>query len=76
MKINQNDIRIPTPRINVIVNGKRAITADTVLRLKRRYDLSDMPLRNLKGTTPTQYQCAKPLRQQVAELKIYKDMLS
>ena len=33
MKISQNklamDIRIPTPRINAIVNGKRSITADT-----------------------------------------------
>ena len=41
MKISQNklamDIRIPTPRINAIVNGKRAITADTALRLGRYF---------------------------------------
>ena len=41
MKISQNklamDIRVPTPRINAIVNGKRSITADTVLRLGRYF---------------------------------------
>ena len=41
MKISQNklamDIRIPTPRINAIVNGKRSITADTALRLGRYF---------------------------------------
>ena len=41
MKISQNklamDIRIPTPRINAIVHGKRAITADTALRLGRYF---------------------------------------
>ena len=37
MGISQNklavDIRVPAPRINAIVHGKRAITADTALRL-------------------------------------------
>ena len=37
MNISQNklamDIRVPTPRINAIVKGTRAITADTALRL-------------------------------------------
>ena len=41
MKISQNklamDIRSPTPRINAIVNGKRAITADTALRLGKYF---------------------------------------
>lgn len=41
MKISQNklamDIRVPAPRINAIVNGKRAITADTALRLSRYF---------------------------------------
>ena len=41
MKISQNklamDLRIPTPRINAIVNGKRAITADTALRLGKYF---------------------------------------
>lgn len=41
MKISQNklamDIRVPTPRINAIVNGRRAITADTALRLGKYF---------------------------------------
>ena len=39
MNISQNklamDIHVPTPRINAIVKGSRAITADTALRLVR-----------------------------------------
>lgn len=41
MRISQNkpamDIRVPTPRINAIVNGKRAISADTALRLGKYF---------------------------------------
>ena len=41
LKISQNklamDIRVPTPRINAIVNGKRSITADTALRLGKYF---------------------------------------
>ena len=41
MGISQNklamDIRVPTPRINAIVKGHRAITADTALRLGRYF---------------------------------------
>lgn len=37
MKISQNrlaiEIRVPTHRINEIINGRRSITADTALRL-------------------------------------------
>ena len=41
MNISQNrlamDIRVPTPRINAIVKGNRAITADTALRLGKYF---------------------------------------
>ncbi|MBR3649534.1 MAG: HigA family addiction module antidote protein [Victivallales bacterium] len=41
MSISQNklamDIRVPTPRINAIVKGTRAITADTALRLGKYF---------------------------------------
>ncbi|MDY0177083.1 MAG: HigA family addiction module antitoxin [Lentisphaeria bacterium] len=41
LRISQNklamDIRVPTPRINAIVNGKRAVSADTALRLGRYF---------------------------------------
>ena len=48
MNISQNklamDIRVPTPRINAIVKGSRAITADTALRLGKYF-----------GTGPANY---------------------
>ena len=41
MDISQNklamDIHVPTPRINAIVKGTRAITADTALRLGKYF---------------------------------------
>jgi addiction module HigA family antidote len=41
MSISQNklamDIRVPTPRINAIAKGTRAITADTALRLGKYF---------------------------------------
>jgi len=41
MGISQNklamDIHVPTPRINAIVKGTRAITADTALRLGKYF---------------------------------------
>ena len=36
-----NDISVPPRRINEIVHGKRAITADTALRLARYFGTSD-----------------------------------
>jgi antitoxin HigA-1 len=45
LEISQNqlarDLKVSVPRINEIVNGKRAITSDTALRLARYF-----------GTTP------------------------
>lgn len=42
--ISQNqlarDLSVPVPRINEIVNGKRAITSDTALRLARYFGTS------------------------------------
>ncbi len=35
------DIGVPAQRIGEIVSGKRAITADTDLRLRRYFGLSD-----------------------------------
>ena len=44
MKLSQNklalDIRVPARRINEIVHGKRAVTADTALRLARYFGTS------------------------------------
>lgn len=44
MNISQNklamDIHVPAPRINAIVRGQRAITADTALRLGKYFGTS------------------------------------
>ena len=35
------DLNVPIPRINAIVNGKRAISTDTALRLARYFETAD-----------------------------------
>ncbi len=42
------DISVPPRRINEIVHGKRAITADTALRLSRHFGTSDKFWLNLQ----------------------------
>ncbi|MDF1525966.1 MAG: HigA family addiction module antitoxin [bacterium] len=42
------DISVPPRRINEIVHGKRAITADTGLRLSRYFDTSERFWMNLQ----------------------------
>ena len=42
-------IDVPPRRINEIVHGKRAITADTALRLSRALGLSDMFFINMQA---------------------------
>ena len=43
------DINVPPRRINEIVHGKRAITADTALRLSRYFGLSERFWLNLQS---------------------------
>ncbi len=43
------DIRVPPRRINEIVHGMRAITADTALRLARYFGISPAFWMNLQG---------------------------
>ena len=53
MGISQNrlalDIRVPAPRINAIVHGKRAITADTALRLGQYFKMEPQCWLNLQN---------------------------
>ena len=42
------DIRIPLSRVSLIVNGKRAVTADTALRLARYFGTSPQLWMNLQ----------------------------
>ena len=43
------DINVPAPRVNEIIHGKRAITADTALRLSRYFNLSERFWLNLQA---------------------------
>lgn len=43
------DISVPARRINEIVQGKRAVTADTALRLARYFSLSERFWLNLQS---------------------------
>jgi len=43
------DIGVPARRINEIVHGKRAVTADTALRLSRYFDMSERFWLNLQA---------------------------
>ena len=43
------DIDVPARRINEIVHGKRAVSADTALRLSRYFGLSDQYWLNLQA---------------------------
>jgi addiction module HigA family antidote len=43
------DISVPPRRINEIVHGKRAVTADTALRLSRYFSTSDRFWLNLQA---------------------------
>ena len=53
MGISQNrlsvDIRVPAPRINAIIHGKRSITADTALRLGRYFKMEPQFWLNLQS---------------------------
>jgi len=42
------DIRVPAPRVNAIVRGKRAITADTALRLGQYFKMEPQFWMNLQ----------------------------
>ena len=44
------DISVPPRRINEIVHGKRAVTADTALRLSRYFGTSDRFWLNLQAS--------------------------
>lgn len=52
MEISQyrlaKDISVPAPRINEIVHGRRAVTADTALRLARYFGTSEKFWLNLQ----------------------------
>ena len=52
VSLNQlaRDLRVPMNRISAIVNGQRAITADTAMRLARYFGTSSQYWMNLQTT--------------------------
>ena len=64
------DISVPARRINEIVHGKRAITADTALRLSRYFNLSDRFWLNLQARYDLEVEKDKLNGRIEAEVKI------
>ena len=67
------DISVPPRRINEIVHGKRAITADTALRLGRFFNMSPQFWLNLQtryDLEVTEDQLDNRLENEVHELKV------
>lgn len=74
LKISQyrlaKDISVPARRINEIVHGKRAITADTALRLSRYFGLSERFWLNLQARYDIEVEKEKLKGRIEAEVKV------
>lgn len=74
LKISQyrlaKDINVPARRINEIVHGKRAITADTALRLSRYFGLSERFWLNLQSRYDIEVEKEKLKGRIEAEVKV------
>ncbi|HMO60185.1 MAG TPA: HigA family addiction module antitoxin [Roseiflexaceae bacterium] len=64
------DISVPARRINEIVHGKRAISADTALRLARYFSLSERFWLNLQSQYDLEIQKDRLANRLEAEVKI------
>jgi addiction module HigA family antidote len=65
------DINVPPRRINEIVQGKRAISADTALRLGRYFQMSPKFWLNLQAHYDLEIQSDKLGNKLDSEVKIY-----
>ncbi|MDA8168532.1 MAG: HigA family addiction module antitoxin [Nitrospiraceae bacterium] len=66
------DIGVPPRRVNEIVHGKRAITADTALRLSRYFGLSERFWLNLQSRHDLEVEKDKLAIRLEKEVKILK----
>jgi antitoxin HigA-1 len=66
------DISVPARRINEIVLGKRAISADTALRLSRYFRLSDRFWLNLQARYDLELQRDRLAGRLEREVKVYQ----
>jgi len=64
------DISVPARRINEIVHGKRAISADSALRLSRYFGMSERFWLNLQTQYDIEVQKDKMDRQYEDEVKV------
>ena len=67
------DISVPARRINEIVHQKRAISADTALRLGRYFGISPQFWINLQSHYDLEIQIDKLGRKLESEVKIYSN---
>jgi addiction module HigA family antidote len=69
------DINVPARRINEIVHQKRAISADTALRLGRYFGISPQFWINLQSHYDLEIQIDKLGRKLESEVKIYSHVV-
>jgi addiction module HigA family antidote len=65
------DISVPPRRINEIVHGKRAITADTALRLSRYFGMSERFWINLQARYALEVEKDRLKDRLVEEVQVY-----
>lgn len=75
--ISQNqlaaDLRVPPGRINQIINGKRAITSDTALRLAKYFGNSPefwLNLQQMYDLSKTRLESGKRIEQEVRPMNM------
>ncbi len=66
------DLNVPARRINEIVLGKRAISADTALRLSRYFGLSDRFWMNLQARYDLELQKDRLAGRLEREVRVYQ----
>ena len=66
------DISVPARRINEIIHGTRAVSADTALRLSRYFNLSERFWLNLQARYDLETQKDKLASRLKAEVKVFE----
>ncbi|HLX63307.1 MAG TPA: HigA family addiction module antitoxin [Planctomycetota bacterium] len=67
-----NEIGVPPRRINEIVHGKRAVTADTALRLSRYFGMSEGFWMNLQTRHDLETEKDRLSNRLLKEVKIFR----
>ena len=68
-----HDLSVPPRRINEIVHGKRAVTADTALRLARYFGTSEQFWLNLQARHDLELERDRLGPRLLAEVAVYAD---